>query len=155
MKPNKTKINLNWIIWGVFQLKMIKIVLTSHFHKKVKATIGLVPTSQLLWWCYIENEQTILERNGLIETPTLLGIIAKWLQGKGLEFLTTFWLKDPPGKQYFEERKQTIRQLFINCSTKIDQVKTQDIWRDRISESDMMIFDFSLMTSVACKVCSS
>ena len=33
--------------WGVFQLEMVKIVLTSHFHKKVRATIGLVPTSQL------------------------------------------------------------------------------------------------------------
>ena len=33
---------------GAFQLEMVKIVLTSHFHKKVRATIGLVPTSQLL-----------------------------------------------------------------------------------------------------------
>ena len=33
--------------WGVFQLEMVKIVLTSHFHKKVRATIGLVPSSQL------------------------------------------------------------------------------------------------------------
>ena len=68
---------------GVFQLEMVKIVLTSHFHKKVRATIGLVPTSQLPWWCYIENERTIWERNGLIETPTLRGIIAKWLREKG------------------------------------------------------------------------
>ena len=30
-----------------FQLEMVKIVLTSHFHKKVRAIIGLVPTSQL------------------------------------------------------------------------------------------------------------
>ena len=62
---------------GVFQLEVVKIVLTSHFHKEVRATIGLVPTSQLPGWCYIENERTILERNGLIETPTLRGIIAK------------------------------------------------------------------------------
>ena len=34
-------------IWGVFQLEMVKIVLASHFHKKVRATIGLVPTLQL------------------------------------------------------------------------------------------------------------
>ena len=32
---------------GVFQLEIVKIVLTSHFHKEVRATIGLVPTSQL------------------------------------------------------------------------------------------------------------
>ena len=67
---------------GVFQLETVKIVLISHFHKKVRATVSLVPTSQLPWWCYIENERTIWERNGLIETPTLRGIIAKWLQEK-------------------------------------------------------------------------
>ena len=33
--------------WGIFQLEMVKIVLTSQFHKEVRATIGLVPTSQL------------------------------------------------------------------------------------------------------------
>ena len=63
-------------------LSMVKIVLTSHFHKKVRATIGLVPTSQLPWWCYIEIERTIWERNGLIETPTLRGIVARWLREK-------------------------------------------------------------------------
>ena len=84
---------LGWWVWnthsisqlpsrGVFQLEMVKIVLTSHFHKKVRAIIGLVPTSQLPWWCYIENERTIWERNGLIETPTLRGIIAKSLREK-------------------------------------------------------------------------
>ena len=50
--------------------------------KKVRAIIGLVPTSQLPWWCYIENERTIWEQNGLIETPTLREIIAKWLREK-------------------------------------------------------------------------
>ena len=58
----------------------------------MRATIGLVPTSHLPWWCYIENERTIWEWNGLIETPTSRGIIAR----KGLKFLATFWLKDPP-----------------------------------------------------------
>ena len=47
------------------------------FSQKLRATIGLVPTSQLQRWCYIENKQTTWERNGLIETPTLRGIIAK------------------------------------------------------------------------------
>ena len=51
---------------GVFQLEMVKIVLASHLHKKVRATIG-----------HIEYERTIWERNGLIEIPTLRGIIAK------------------------------------------------------------------------------
>ena len=32
--------------WGVFQLEMVKIVFTI-FTKKVRATIGLVPTWQL------------------------------------------------------------------------------------------------------------
>ena len=63
----------------VFQLEMVKIVLTLYFHKEVRATI---PTSQLPWWCYVENERTIWERNGLIETAPLQGIIAKWLQDK-------------------------------------------------------------------------
>ena len=67
---------------GVFQLETVKIVLISHFHKKVRATVSLIPTSQLPWWCYIENEWAIWERYGLIETPTLRGIIAKWLQEK-------------------------------------------------------------------------
>ena len=49
----------------------------NHFHKKVRATIGLVPTWQLPWWCYKENERIIWERNGLIETPTLRGIVVK------------------------------------------------------------------------------
>ena len=52
-------------------LSMVKIVLTSHFHREVRATIGLVPTSQLPWWCYIENERTIWERSSLTETPRL------------------------------------------------------------------------------------
>ena len=38
-----------------FNYKMVKIVLTSHFHKKVRATIGLVPTSQLPWWWAIKK----------------------------------------------------------------------------------------------------
>ena len=50
------------ITGGVVQLDMVKIVLTSHFHKKVRATIGFVPTSQLPWWCYRENERTIWEQ---------------------------------------------------------------------------------------------
>ena len=55
----------------------------SHFtlSQKVRATIGIAPTSQLPWWCYIENERMILERSGLIETPTLRGI-AKRLREK-------------------------------------------------------------------------
>ena len=32
---------------GIFQLEMVKIVLYSHFYKEVRATIGLVPISQL------------------------------------------------------------------------------------------------------------
>ena len=47
---------------GVVQLDMVKIVLSSHFHKKVRATIGFVPTSQLPWWFYRENERTIWEQ---------------------------------------------------------------------------------------------
>ena len=83
-------INKNVTIFGVhdiepfprvvFQLEMVKIVLTSHFHKKVRATIGLVPTLQPPSWCYMENERTIWERNRLIETSTLRGIIAKWVE---------------------------------------------------------------------------
>ena len=67
---------------GVVQLEMVNIVLTLHFHKKVRATIGFVPTSQLPWWCYRENVRTIWEQNGLIETPTSREIIAKWLREK-------------------------------------------------------------------------
>ena len=54
-----------------FNYKMVKFVLTSYFHKKVRATRGLVPTSQLSWWCYIQFERTIWEQNGLIETQLL------------------------------------------------------------------------------------
>ena len=47
-----TKLNLincfcKMSVRGVFQLEMVKIILTSHFHKKLRATIGFVPTSQL------------------------------------------------------------------------------------------------------------
>ena len=45
------------LLGGVFELEMVKIVLTSHFHKKLRAIIGLVPTSQLSWCCYIENSE--------------------------------------------------------------------------------------------------
>ena len=61
---------------------MVKIVPTLQFHKKVKATRGLAPTSQLPWWCYIENERTSWERNGLIERPTVRGIFTNWLREK-------------------------------------------------------------------------
>ena len=56
--------------------KFVQFILTSHFHKKVRATRGLVPTSQLLWWCFIQFERTIWERNDLIETPNLQGFFA-------------------------------------------------------------------------------
>ena len=62
--------------------KINKRVLQLENGQKVRAIIGLVPTSQLPWWCYIENERTIWERNGLIETPTLRGNFAMWLHGK-------------------------------------------------------------------------
>ena len=65
---------------GSFNKKMVKIIPTSQFHKKVRATRGLAPTSQLPWWCYIENEPTNWERNGLIETPTLQGFFAKQMR---------------------------------------------------------------------------
>ena len=49
--------------------QMVKIVPSLQFHKKVKTTSGLAPTLQLPWWCYVENERTNWERNGLIERP--------------------------------------------------------------------------------------
>ena len=58
----------------------LEIVLTFHFHKKARTTIGLVSTLQLTWWCYIEAEQTFLERNCLNETPSLRGLFVKWLR---------------------------------------------------------------------------
>ena len=39
-----------WSLGSPFNKKMAKI--TSHFHKKVKAIRGPVPTSQLPWWCH-------------------------------------------------------------------------------------------------------
>ena len=48
--------------WGVFQLEN-----------------GHIRNSHV-WWCYIEAGQTIWERNGPIETPSMRGIIAKWLR---------------------------------------------------------------------------
>ena len=67
---------------GSFNWKIVKIVPTSQFHKKVRATRGLAPTSQLSWWWYIENERTKWERKGPIETPTLRGVFTKWLREK-------------------------------------------------------------------------
>ena len=61
---------------------MVKIVSTPHFHKKVRATSGLAPPSQLPWWYYIENEKTIWERNDLIEILTLRANFAEWLRAK-------------------------------------------------------------------------
>ena len=57
---------------------MVKIVLASHLHKKVRATIGLVSLRNSHDGAlYLENERMMWHRNGLIETPTLRGIIAK------------------------------------------------------------------------------
>ena len=46
-------------------------ILTSHFHKNVKATTDLAPKLQLPRWCYIEPEVVIWERNGVVEAPNL------------------------------------------------------------------------------------
>ena len=66
--------------------QMVKIVPSLQFHKKVRTTSGLAPTSQLPWWCYVENERTNWERNGLIETPTLRGVFARQMQNKARKF---------------------------------------------------------------------
>ena len=65
---------------GSFKQKIVKFVLASHFHKKMRTDRGLVPTPQLLQWCYIPFEQTNCEQNDLIETPTLGRFFAKQLR---------------------------------------------------------------------------
>ena len=57
-------------------------VLASHFHKKVRATRGFVPTSQLPGCCYIKFEQIIREQNGLIETPNFERIVCEAIAEK-------------------------------------------------------------------------
>ena len=59
----------------------------------MRSTIGLVPTWQLPWWCYIENERTIWERNDLIETPTFRGI---YWEVKRPKFCRNFLIERPP-----------------------------------------------------------
>ena len=51
MQKNVDTCTPKLVVWGVFKLengqKMVKIVLTSPFHKKVRDTIDLAPTLQL------------------------------------------------------------------------------------------------------------
>ena len=79
---NWLKLTMNLTVMQSENLKSVTIILTSNFHRKVRATIGLAPKSQLPWWCYIKLERTTWERNGLVETPTLQGIFAKSMREK-------------------------------------------------------------------------
>ena len=78
---------------GSFNQIMVKFVLISNFHKKVRATVGLITTSQLQQWCYIQLKQTIWEQNGLIERPNSRKYPAKNLRHKRPENLCIFYLK--------------------------------------------------------------
>ena len=63
---------------GFFNLDMVKIV-SLHAFSKGRATRGFVPALQPHDGA-IEAGWTILEQNGLIETPNLRRVIGKWLQ---------------------------------------------------------------------------
>ena len=84
MQKNVDTCTPKLVVWGVFKLengqKMVKIVLTSPFHKKARDTIDLAPTLQPPRCCSIATERTIWDRNGLIETPTWRGIFVQWLE---------------------------------------------------------------------------
>ena len=64
-----------WSPWGRGRsIKKWEIVLTLHFHKKLRTATSLTPKSQLPGWDFIKPGRTIREPNDPIKTPGLQGI---------------------------------------------------------------------------------
>ena len=84
----------------------------SQFPTKVRATKGLVPTSQNKKWCSI---RTIWEQNCLIEGQTLPESFAKQLQKKAWKSLQLN-LKDPPHQGFTGRASFSWRIIYLKHS---------------------------------------
>ena len=56
---------------------MVEVVLTTHFQKKVRATIGLVPLRNSYDGCIISTVCKIWERNGQIKVVMIGGSVVE------------------------------------------------------------------------------